>query len=112
MVIIPFTSVLINFHAVLLSIAIIGHILSVTVVNQRRTITPLEVAFHLKVIQPCPTVPVDQKQGGSCLAVHTKDNCEMAIDIEIGIVMVLENVVTTSPYECAYVRTFFSGGGK
>lgn len=112
MVIIPFTSVLINFHAVLLSIAIIGLVISVKVVNQRRTITPLEVAFHLKVIQPCPTVPVDQKQGGSCLAVHTKDNCEMAIGIEIGIVTVLENVVTTSPYECAYVRTFFSGGGK
>ena len=36
----------------------------------------------------------------------------MAIGIEIGIVTVLENVVTTSPYECAYVRTFFSGGGK
>lgn len=112
MVIIPFTSVLINFDAVLLSIVIIGLVIIVKVISQRRTITPLEVAFRLKVIQPCPTVPVDQKQGGSCLAVHTKDNCEMAIGIEIGIVTVRENVVMTSPYECGYVRTFFSGGGK
>ena len=112
MVIIPFTSVLINFDAVLLSIAIIWLVIIVKAINQRRTIAPLEVAFRLKVIQPCPTVPVDQKQGGSCLAVHTKHNCEMAIGIEIEIVTVRENVVMTSPYECAYVRTFFSGGGK
>ena len=36
----------------------------------------------------------------------------MAIGKEIGIISVRENVVMTSPYECAYVRSFFPGGGK